>query len=137
MPLDPQIGGYLDQLRTLGVPSPSEVPLEDARRPYEEGAAGLFGPAGRVASVEDADADGAGGASGTTERESCRRLGLSPPLGRAGRTKRCRNEEVAHAHRCGESRTVQADRSQLAVTITRRPQAWRVASRPDRKRRCG
>jgi acetyl esterase len=58
VPLDPQAVAYLDQLRTLAVPSAAEVPLDDARRPYEEGAAALFGSAGQVASVEDADADG-------------------------------------------------------------------------------
>jgi acetyl esterase len=58
MPLDPQVVAYLNKVRTLGVPLPSEVPLEDARRTYEEGAAVLFGPAAQVASVEDTDADG-------------------------------------------------------------------------------
>jgi acetyl esterase len=58
VPLDPQVVKYLDQLRVLGVPSPWDVPLEDGRRSYEESAGHLFGPAGRIASVEDVDASG-------------------------------------------------------------------------------
>jgi acetyl esterase len=56
--LDPQVAAYLDQLRTLGAPSPWDVPIEDGRRLYEESAVNLFGPAGEVASVEDVDANG-------------------------------------------------------------------------------
>ncbi|MGI8505604.1 MAG: alpha/beta hydrolase [Solirubrobacteraceae bacterium] len=58
MSLDPQVVAYLDQLRMLGVPSPWDVPLEDGRRSYEESTGRLFGPAARVASVEDVDASG-------------------------------------------------------------------------------
>jgi acetyl esterase len=58
VPLDPQVAAYLDQLRTLGAPSPWDVPIEDGRRLYEESAVNLFGPAGEVASVEDVDANG-------------------------------------------------------------------------------
>jgi acetyl esterase len=58
VPPDPQVVAYLDQLRALGAPSPWDVPLDDARRSYEESAGNLFGPAARVASVEDIDADG-------------------------------------------------------------------------------
>lgn len=58
MPLDPQTVTYLDQLRTLGAPSPWDLPLEDGRRSYEESAERLFGPAGWVASVEDGEASG-------------------------------------------------------------------------------
>jgi acetyl esterase len=58
VPVDSQVVAYLQQLRTLGAPAPWDVPLEDGRRSYEESAARLFGPAGRVASVEDVDAGG-------------------------------------------------------------------------------
>jgi acetyl esterase len=58
VPLDPQVVAYLDQLQTLGVPSPWELPLEVGRRSYEEAALRMFGPAGRVASVENLDASG-------------------------------------------------------------------------------
>jgi acetyl esterase len=58
VPLDPQVVVYLDQLEALGVPSPWEVPLEDARRTYEESAGPLFGSPGQVMAVEDLDADG-------------------------------------------------------------------------------
>jgi acetyl esterase len=58
MPLDPQVVSYLDQLQRLGVPSPAEAPLQDARSAYESGAAALFGPADPVHSVHDSDANG-------------------------------------------------------------------------------
>jgi len=58
VPLDPQVAAYLDQLRTLNQPAPWEVPLEDLRRSYDQGAAGLFGPQETVAWEEDVDADG-------------------------------------------------------------------------------
>jgi acetyl esterase len=58
MPLDPQVVAYLDQLRALDLPSPTEMPLEVARRSYDDGAAGLFGPTPSVASVDDVDAAG-------------------------------------------------------------------------------
>lgn len=58
MPLDPQVVSYLAQLKALGVQPPSELPIEEARRAYDEGAAELFGSAPFVAVVEDADAAG-------------------------------------------------------------------------------
>ncbi len=58
MPLDPQVVAYLDQLRTLGVPSPWDLPLDEGRRSYEQSAGQLFGPAEPVPSVEDVDAGG-------------------------------------------------------------------------------
>jgi acetyl esterase len=58
VPLDPQAVAYLEQLSTLGAPRPSEALIEQARNGYEEGASGLFGPAGDVESVEHVDADG-------------------------------------------------------------------------------
>ncbi len=58
MPLDPQVVAYLDQLEALGVPPASEMPLEDGRRAYDEGAPRLFGAPDAVASVEDVEADG-------------------------------------------------------------------------------
>jgi acetyl esterase len=56
--LDPQVVAYLDQMVALGVPAPSEVPLDEARREYEERAAALFGSAPPVASVEELDVAG-------------------------------------------------------------------------------
>lgn len=58
MALDPQAAAYLEKMAALGLPSPSEVPVEEVRRPYEEAAAALFGPTPALASVEDLDADG-------------------------------------------------------------------------------
>ncbi len=58
MPLDPQVVAYLDQLRTLGVPSPWDLPLDEGRRSYEQSTGQLFGPPESVTAVEDVDAGG-------------------------------------------------------------------------------
>jgi len=58
VPLDPQVLSYLDKLKAQRVQPPSELPIEEARRTYEEGAAALFGSAPRVAAVDDVNAAG-------------------------------------------------------------------------------
>ena len=58
MTLDPQVAAYLDQLRELEPPAPWEVPIDEARRPFDEAAVVLFGPPDPVHAVEDADAGG-------------------------------------------------------------------------------
>lgn len=44
MTLDPQAKAFLERLAELGAPGPGELPIEEARRLADEGAAGLFGP---------------------------------------------------------------------------------------------
>jgi acetyl esterase len=56
--LDPQVVSYLDQLKELGVRPPSDLPIEEARQAYDEGAVARFGSVPIVAVVEDADAAG-------------------------------------------------------------------------------
>jgi acetyl esterase len=58
VPLDPQAAAYLEQIRSLGVPEPGEVTPDQARAPYNDSAAALFGPVDEVAEVEDTVADG-------------------------------------------------------------------------------
>jgi acetyl esterase len=58
VPLDPQVITYLQRLAELEPPAPWEVPVAEARRPFDEAAAVLFGPADPVPDVFDDDADG-------------------------------------------------------------------------------
>jgi acetyl esterase len=58
MPLDPQVVTYLDQVRALGLPLTSELPLQEARRSYDNVTATLFGAPDQLASIEDVDAAG-------------------------------------------------------------------------------
>jgi acetyl esterase/lipase len=56
--LDPQAAAFLEQLRERAAPPHWEVGPAEARRLMDEAAPALFGKPDRVASVEDADADG-------------------------------------------------------------------------------
>jgi acetyl esterase len=61
MPLDPQVRTYLDGLVVAGAVPANELPVDEARRVSEAGAAALFGPVDPVASIETDTITGPGG----------------------------------------------------------------------------